>query len=394
MPSKNNKIKNVVIINDFDYVQGGASKIAIDTANLLVTNYNVYFVSAVTSNYNELDNRVHKINSNQKEALKGKLKGIFYGIYNLKAKQKLGQLLDTLTPDDTIIHVHGWTKALSSSIFDVCFDKKFKVVITMHDYFISCLNGGYFNYQNNSVCNYKPLSLKCVMCNCDSRNYLFKIYRIVRQFVQNKIVKLDKKVKYCITISEFSEQILKKQLSNVKFYKLYNPISINDISTQIKKDYFIFVGRVSQEKGADIFCKAVKDSNTKGIVVGDGPLLKELKNNYKNIEFVGWKNQSDMSKYLKSAIALIFPSRWYETMGLTVVEAHKLGVPTIVYKNCAASEFVSENNGIIYSSYDELVSILHNFKFNKSVKMKMNLSVDNYIDGLIKIYKDIKEDEK
>ena len=30
------KLKNIVIINDFDYIQGGASKVAIQTANMLV----------------------------------------------------------------------------------------------------------------------------------------------------------------------------------------------------------------------------------------------------------------------------------------------------------------------------------------------------------------------
>ena len=40
------KVKNVVIINDYDYVQGGASKVAIQTANILKENnprLNVYF---------------------------------------------------------------------------------------------------------------------------------------------------------------------------------------------------------------------------------------------------------------------------------------------------------------------------------------------------------------
>ena len=32
-------VKNIVIINDFDYTQGGASKVAIDTANLLCNDY-------------------------------------------------------------------------------------------------------------------------------------------------------------------------------------------------------------------------------------------------------------------------------------------------------------------------------------------------------------------
>ena len=37
-------LKNVVIINDFNYVQGGASKIAIETARILKNEgLNVYF---------------------------------------------------------------------------------------------------------------------------------------------------------------------------------------------------------------------------------------------------------------------------------------------------------------------------------------------------------------
>jgi hypothetical protein len=41
------KIQNIIIINDFNYIQGGASKVAIDTANLLANNtdYNIYFFS-------------------------------------------------------------------------------------------------------------------------------------------------------------------------------------------------------------------------------------------------------------------------------------------------------------------------------------------------------------
>ena len=42
------KVENVVIVNDFNYTQGGASKVAIDTARLLSeSGLKVYFFSAV-----------------------------------------------------------------------------------------------------------------------------------------------------------------------------------------------------------------------------------------------------------------------------------------------------------------------------------------------------------
>ena len=113
------KIKNIVIINDFNYIQGGASKVAIETAKVLANekDLNVYFFYAVHQNTNIINN-VKYICTNQNEALKEKNKfiGSINGIYNKSAKKKLKELLKDLNPDDTILHIHGWTKALSSSV--------------------------------------------------------------------------------------------------------------------------------------------------------------------------------------------------------------------------------------------------------------------------------------
>ena len=196
-------VETVVIVNDFNYIQGGASKVAIETARILKeTDIKVYFFSRVNKD-EDIISGVEYITLNQNEALKekNKLKGALNGIYNIKAKNKMKELLKRLDSKSTIIHVHGWTKALSSSVFDIAFKMKFKVVLTLHDYFTACPNGGYFNYNKNEICKLKPLSAKCIKCNCDSRNYGFKIYRVLRQFVQNKIVRLNDKLENAISIA-------------------------------------------------------------------------------------------------------------------------------------------------------------------------------------------------
>ena len=396
------EIKNVVVINDFDYIQGGASKVAIETANLLKREYpqlNIYFFSGCTSNDNLLDNKIVNISTEQGENLKdkNKIRGMINGIYNFDSKNKLNKLLKTLNKDETIIHVHGWTKSLSCSIFDVIFKKKYKLVVTLHDYFTACPNGGYFNYKKNDVCQLKALSTKCIMCNCDSRNYMFKIYRIIRQFVQNKVVKLNDKLKNVIFISEFSKKILKNTLNkNINEYKLYNPIDYTIENKEIvnKKDYFVYVGRVSKEKGVENFCEVITETNTKGIVVGSGPELNKLKKIYNKIEFVGWKSTNDVKKYIKFAKALIFPSKWYETMGLTVVEALSLGTPVLVKNNTAAVEFVSNGkNGYVFNNKDELKTYMNkmsNFKFYNDSHNLKKFNENIYVRELYKIYDNIK----
>lgn len=400
------KKTNIVIVNDFDYVQGGASKVAIDTANLLAENtkdINIYFFSAVHYDKTNLNPKVIKVCTNQIEALrdKNKIRGFFNGIYNIKAKNKLKKLLDTLNKDETIIHIHGWTKCLSSSVFDIAFKKKYKVILTLHDYFTACPNGGYFNYPKNEICNLKPLSYKCIKCNCDSRNYVFKLYRILRQFVQNKIVMLNDKLENVITISEFSENILKNTLNkNTKITRIYNPIDFDEKAQKIdpsKNKYYLYVGRVSKEKGVDLFCEAISKLKLKGIVVGDGDQKKILEEKYQNIEFVGWKDSEEVKEYMRKARALIFPSRWYEGAPLTPLEAMQYGIPSLTSDCCAAVEYVNKeiyNETIFKLNVEEMVKTIKNYDENiKQISKMLNISVleksykENYINSLKNLYR-------
>ena len=74
------KVKTVIIVNDFNYVQGGASKVAIDTARILKEEgLNVIFFSAVNKSEENI-NGIKYISTNQNEALKEKNK--FKGIIN------------------------------------------------------------------------------------------------------------------------------------------------------------------------------------------------------------------------------------------------------------------------------------------------------------------------
>lgn len=371
------KVKTIAIVNDFNYIQGGASKVAIDTAKILQeVGYEVYFFSAVNKQDDNIEG-IKYVSTNQKEALKekNKIKGALNGIYNLKAKRNLKELLKTLDKNTTIIHVHGWTKALSSSIFDIAFKMNFKVVLTLHDYFTACPNGGYFNYKRNEICHIKPLSWKCIKCNCDSRNYAIKLYRIVRQFVQNKIVKLNSKLEYAISISELSEKILKPTLGkNTTITRIYNPIDINETQEKVdtsKKTYYLYVGRISKEKGVDIFCQAITELGVDGIVVGDGAEKEKLEKQYPNIQFTGWKDKDEVEQYMKGAKALIFPSRWYETMGITVMEALSLGIPAIVGDNCSAKEhIINDKNGYTYEmgNIEELIKKINMLENEERIK--------------------------
>lgn len=341
------KETTIVIVNDFDYIQGGASKVAIDTAKILHENgYRVIFFSGTHSEEQYTANGYQNITLNLPECLKdkNKIRGAFRGLYNFKAKKELKKLLDKLNPETTIIHIHGWTKTLSSSVFDIAFKKGFKVVLTLHDYFSACPNGGFFNYNQNQICKLNPLSKQCLSSNCDSRNYMFKIYRIIRQWIQTKIVKLNKRVKYATYVSNFSYHILKKYFpETTQFYQLYNPIDIEKkkkLTTVVKDKVILYIGRITKEKGLELFCNAVTELNYPAKVIGDGPLLPILKKQYPNIEFLGWKNSQELNYYYQTAHFFVFPTLLYETAGLTVLEAAQNNLYSLVSDISASKEFV------------------------------------------------------
>lgn len=395
-------LKNIIIINDFDYIQGGASKVAIDTANILKENnpeLNIYFFSGAHNKETILRKNIVKICTNQGEALKdkNKIRGFLNGLYNIKAKNELKKLLKTLNNQETIIHVHGWTKCLSSSIFTIAFKMKFKLILTMHDYFTACPNGGYFNYKKNEICTFSPLSIKCIKCKCDSRNQFFKIYRIIRQLIQNKIVKLPQKLENVISISEFSEKILKKTLNlKTRIYRVYNPIKLEkttEIQDYKKNKYYIYVGRLSKEKGVDIFCEAIKKSGKKGLIVGDGPEMSILKEKYPDIEYVGWKKSDQVSKYMKCAKALIFPSRWYEASPLVPLESMQYKIPAISSDCNAAIDYIIKENR--FHNVDDLTIMLKNETYKENFKnIDYNLyNSENYYKTLYNVFEKINKGE-
>ena len=196
---------NIVIVNDFDYIEGGATKIAIETANLLSHNRKnkVFFFSGTDTDGISLDSKVIKVSTGELEAIKrkNKLFALLSNIYNINSRKKLSELLKTLDKKNTIIHYHTWTKILSSSVFDVAFKMGFHTVLTAHECFSVCPNGVFYNFMDNKVCDKKALSLNCFLCNCDSRNYLYKILRFLRSFVQQKIIKINNKIEYVICVS-------------------------------------------------------------------------------------------------------------------------------------------------------------------------------------------------
>lgn len=379
-------IKNVIVVNDNDYVNGGAALVAIETANLLYEHgYNVIFFCAVSDpDKSILNKNIKVVATNQGFYLnsKNKLKGCIRGLYDRKTKKVFKKIISTLDSQETIVSIHGYTKALSPSFIGLCKKYKIKTLFTVHDYFCICPNGGLFNYKKNRICH-KQMSCKCFFCNCDSRNYAFKMYRNLRFFVQDKILRFRNKIDYAITICESNEKYIKDYFKKSKIVRIYNPTSIDtklDRAECENNKYYIYIGRVTKEKGLDYTCECFKKMKDELYIIGDGEYLNVLKEKYScnNIKFLGWKNHCDVINLLRKSKGLIFPSLLPEGAPLTVFEAMAQGIPCIVSKYSNGKDFINNENGYIYDPYSEELKLIISNISNHQIQNKSYKSYEDY----------------
>ena len=274
----------VIILNDFAYVNGGSAKIAIDTAiGLAKNNIDVTLFSAVGPVEDFLKNvsNLKVICLNQYDILNdpNRLRAIMNGIWNLRARKAFKNLLKKYDNEDTIIHVHGIEKALSSSCINIAVKMGFRVLYHLHEYGIACPNMGFYNYKKQTICTLKPLSMKCIITNCDSRCYAHKCWRIIRQWVQKNIGGVPRNVDYAY-ISKFSYRILKPFLNKKnRIFYISNPIdSKKDERIRVENNKkIVFIGRLVIEKNPMILAKVAKSVNIPVIFIGAGYCEKEIK---------------------------------------------------------------------------------------------------------------------
>jgi len=89
------------------------------------------------------------------------------------------------------------------------------------------------------------------------------------------------------------------------------------------------VGRVSKEKNLGAFCQ-LDPSKYDLVMVGDGPMLPELRSKYPHITYLGMLHGSDLADQYVLADCMVFTSK-HDTFGLVIIESQVLGTPVAAY---------------------------------------------------------------
>lgn len=276
--------------------------------------------------------------------------------YSLEARRKLATLIAQQKPD--LAHIHNIYTQLSPSILDTLKDQCVPVVMTVHDHHL-------ISSQYN---------IWAIGCGEDYRNVGILKGTIARyhknslaaSFIQTAVYKFHRWLKiYEKNVDLFMcpSQYMKRQLVAGGFPQekiRVNHYGIDPKSIQSRYDhdgYFLFVGRLSEEKGIETIVRAAKlipDVTFK--IVGRGPQMERLHRlaeGLSNIEFLGFRMGEELANLYRGAMAVLLPSRVHENFPLAILESMAAGKPVIASHVGGVPEIVDDRvNGLLVSPAD------------------------------------------
>jgi glycosyltransferase involved in cell wall biosynthesis len=400
---------NVVLVGDHAYNSGGVTSVVFDSAIGLkkAGHRPIVFAAAgpVDPRLKEADVETVCLDQYALENHPLKVAAFVQGIRNGKAIATLRDLLGGLSRHNSVVHMHSWAKATSPAVAGAIRESGLPAVYTLHDYFLMCPTGGFFNYPGKHVCALEPMSAACLVSNCDARNSVRKAWRCMRQFAIDHVFHLPDVFSDYVYITQFQVGAVGRYLpKGARTHVVSNPIGSENLGPKPSPadGDFVFVGRLSPEKGPLVFAEAARRAGVTPVFVGDGPMRDEIQTAYPEARLTGWKTVAEARAAMRAARVLVFPSLWWEAQGLTAFEAKALGTPVIVSEGCAAAEAVEHGvSGLRFRTgdADSLAEALRALK-DDSVVARMSAAahasywadppdLDRHLRAIVAIYRDM-----
>ena len=245
---------------------------------------------------------------------------------------QLGRLLREQQP--AVVHVHNTFMMMSPSVFAACRQARVPAVQTLHNYRLFC-----------PAANFIRDGKVCEECSQHSllRGIRYGCYRKSRPATATVALMMAVQRRrraypdLFIALTEFSRQ--KFICAGIPAEKVcVKPNFVHPDPGERTGDgaHAVLAGRLSDEKGLDTLLDAWRQlpNRIPLSIVGDGPLLEELRNRatamgLSGITFHGRLSREKTLEMIKLARFLVAPSLCYENFPMGIAEAFSCGVPVI-----------------------------------------------------------------
>ncbi|WP_164108931.1 MULTISPECIES: glycosyltransferase family 4 protein [Sphingobacterium] len=296
-------------------------------------------------------NQIKVITTKNTRGLKGLYQFFLYPFNIWKAKRIIKDVL-AFEPD--IVHIHNIHYALGPWIIRILKRKGIPVVMTLHNFRLICPSATLFFkdrlFTNSLREDFPWTAVKKKVLD----NNLVKTFITAFVYWWHRKIGTWTQVDQFLVLSDFSKNIFvqsKLGLTENHFSIKPNFANVSYTPEKKPKDFFLYIGRLSLEKGILQLINAIAKTDYNLKILGTGPLEKEVvqiiqKNHH--IEFLGFQSPDILRQHIEKATALVVPSVCYEGMPMTILEAYGLGTPVL-----------SSNIGILQEMVVPLQTGLH-----------------------------------
>lgn len=349
----------ILIVNKFYYNRGGDCVCAISLEQMLREqgHETAVFAMQYAENFQTPYNGYFAPEVSFSGGVGSKLKAAARIFGGAGVKAAFSRLLKDFHPD--VVHFNNIHSYLSPVIVKMAKDFGAKTVWTLHDYKLVCPS--YSCLSQGKICE------ECIggnvhgvvdkRCMKGSRAASLLAYWEARYWSRDKLAAYTDA--FVCPSNFMAKKMEQGGFPPQKLHVVCNfmdPAKIEGYSVvKERKPYYIYVGRLSEEKGVRTLLEVASQLPYTLKIAGGGPLADELKAKYarcENIEFLGHLNAGQIRQYLSEAKFSVIPSEWYENNPLSVIESLCFGTPVVGARIGGIPELVSPSTGFLFRSGD------------------------------------------
>ena len=275
--------------------------------------------------------------------------------FNIASYIKTKQKIKKFKPE--VVHIHNLHFAASASVIYAIKKSKIPFVTTLHNYRFLCPSAIlYFDHKPffNSLDENFPWT--AIRKGVYRNSMLLTFWMSLSAQIHKWLGTLQSCSRF-IVLSEDAKNIFLDSDAGIHEEKIIvkpNFCTQPCITNSFRQCYFLYVGRLTEEKGLKTLLHVFSRKNYKLKIAGNGPLKDEVtyySNQFSNIEYLGNLNKEEVLKHMQTCTALVFPSVWLEGMPLTIIEAFSCGTPVISSYMGAMRYMICDNyNGLFFES--------------------------------------------
>ena len=257
-------------------------------------------------------------------------------IWSENARRSLKATLDEFRPH--VVHIHNTFPLLSPSILYACRDHRVPVVATMHNFRMVCPRGDLFRDGSSCQDCVGRLPMPALKHRC-YRDSVLATAPLAAGVVIHRDAWRALISAYIFLSTVQRDILLADGVPPERSFVKPNFVPHLFAPSSGPRDYVVYAGRLSVEKGVDLLMEAWELFRHSGehdslrlVLAGTGPLeeqVEEWARGHTSVDWVGLLEPSTFASILAQARAAVVPSRCLETFGLVALEAMAAGVPPI-----------------------------------------------------------------